>query len=72
MSNKDEIIYEINDQAVFICQKCSNSFVTKIGAWLDGEGCPVCEDVQTVQEVESGYYYRSRADMECPSCVPVQ
>ena len=72
MSNKDEIIHEINDQAVFICQKCSNSFVTKIGAWLDGEGCPVCEDVQTVQEVESGYYYRTRADMEGSSCVPVQ
>ncbi len=72
MSNKDEIIYEINEQAVFICQKCSNSFVTKIGAWLEGEGCPICEDVQAVQEVETGYYYRSRPDMECPSCVPVQ
>jgi hypothetical protein len=71
MNRQNDKTFAIDGQAVFICEKCSNCFVAEIDAVLDGEDCPLCEDVQTVQEVETGYYHRSRPGLECPPSVPV-
>jgi len=71
MNRQNDNLFVMDEQAVFICEQCSNSFVAEIGAVLDGEECPVCDDVQAVQEIETGYYHRSRPGLDCPPCIPV-
>jgi rubrerythrin len=71
MNRQNDNLFVIDERAVFICEQCSNSFVAEIGAVLDGEDCPVCDDVQAVQEVDTGYYHRSRPGLDCPPCIPV-
>ena len=50
---------------MFICENCSNCFVDEIDAVLDGEGCPVCDGVETVQEADTGYFHRLRPGLGC-------
>ena len=71
MNRQNDNFFVMDERAVFICEQCSNSFVAEIGAVLDGVDCPVCDNVQIVREVETGYYHRSRSGLGCSSCIPV-